>query len=89
MEAKTPLSAAGEGEQVLARRIVTAPQLLAADEAQARVKDWLAEIAGTPAGSALAGEIAAHPNVGALIAGLAEGSPHLWDLVARRSGSGW
>src|SRR5215475_12718252 len=79
--AKMPQAGAGEGEQALMRRIVAAPQLLAADEAHARVKAWLAEIADTPAGTALAAAIAAHPMVGTLLAGLAEGSPHLWELV--------
>ena len=65
----------------LARRIVAAPLLRAADAAHARVADWLADIAGTSARDALAGLFVAHPALHALIAGLAEASPYLWDLV--------
>jgi glutamate-ammonia-ligase adenylyltransferase len=64
----------------LARRIVAAPQLYAPD-AHARVADWLGEIAETPAGAALAQLFGRHPTLAALIAGLAEGSPDLWDRV--------
>src|SRR5712671_454284 len=64
----------------LARRIVAAPQLYAPD-AHARVADWLGEIAETPAGAALAQLFGQHPTLAALIAGLAEGSPDLWDRV--------
>ena len=65
----------------LARRIAAAPQLRAPDAAHARVADWLGEIAGTPAGAALVRLISEHPTLAALIAGLAEGSPDLWDRV--------
>jgi glutamate-ammonia-ligase adenylyltransferase len=65
---------------LLARRIAAAP-LHAADTAPARVQDWLAEIAGTPAGKTLPRLLAAHPTLNALVTGLAEGSPYLWDLI--------
>ena len=41
----------------------------------------MAKISGTPVGAALKRALADHPNLFALIAGLAEGSPYLWELV--------
>jgi glutamate-ammonia-ligase adenylyltransferase len=70
----------------LARRLVAAPKLGDAAAAQARVADWLAEIAGTPAAERLAtlagdGNGAGALLAGSLLAGLAESSPYLWELV--------
>jgi glutamate-ammonia-ligase adenylyltransferase len=65
----------------LVRRIVRAPHLQAADEARARVNEWLAEIAGLPAGKTLTRLATAHPRLEALMTGLADGSPYLWGLV--------
>jgi glutamate-ammonia-ligase adenylyltransferase len=65
----------------LARRIVAAPALSSAEAAQARLGDWLAEIAGSAAGRALAELFADHPTVRSLIAALADGSPYLFDLA--------
>jgi glutamate-ammonia-ligase adenylyltransferase len=70
---------AGLQADALARRIAAAPYLRAPDAAHARVEEWLAEIADAPAGRALARLLADHPTLNALIAGLAEGSPDLWD----------
>src|SRR5215470_13302368 len=67
----------------LARRIVVAPPLHAAEEARARVEDWLAEIAATPAGAALRRLLAEHPALAALLAALADGSPYLWELARK------
>jgi [glutamine synthetase] adenylyltransferase / [glutamine synthetase]-adenylyl-L-tyrosine phosphorylase len=69
------------GDSSLVRRIVRAPHLQAADEARARVNEWLAEIAGLPAGQTLTRLAAAHPRFEALMKGLADGSPYLWGLV--------
>src|SRR5215831_17689901 len=69
------------GDILLVRRIVTAPHLHAADEGCARVNEWLAEIAGLPAGKTLTRLAAAHPRLAALMTGLADGSPYLWGLV--------
>ncbi len=44
-------------------------------------KDWLAEIADTPAGMNLRRLFATYPILDALMAGLAESSPHLWGLA--------
>jgi glutamate-ammonia-ligase adenylyltransferase len=65
----------------LAQRIAVAPQLCAARDAHARVQGWLGEIAETKAGPAIEQLLAAHPTAQALIAAIAEASPHLWDLV--------
>jgi glutamate-ammonia-ligase adenylyltransferase len=53
----------------------------ATDAVRARVAHWLAEIAASPAGEALAGALKAHPQIEALLAGFAGGAPHLWDLA--------
>jgi glutamate-ammonia-ligase adenylyltransferase len=71
----------GLRDSSLVRRITAAPHLHAADEARARVKGWLAEIAGLPAGKTLTRLSVAHPRLDALITGLAGGSPYLWDLA--------
>src|SRR5437763_14891325 len=68
-------------EQTLAQRIVAAPVLLASDRMQARLDDWLADIAGTPAGTILPRLLLEHPRLNALLVGIAEGSPYLWDLA--------
>src|SRR5712692_2585076 len=70
-----------ETEGTLAERILAAPQLSAAEAAHARVERWLAEIASTAAGKALARLLAVHPALNALMAALAEGSPYLWELA--------
>ncbi|MEA2938952.1 MAG: [glutamine synthetase] adenylyltransferase / [glutamine synthetase]-adenylyl-L-tyrosine, partial [Alphaproteobacteria bacterium] len=73
------VSNAGQG--TLAQRVVAAPTLLAPQAAHARVADWLAEIAATPAGASLKRLLDRHPEAHALIAGIAEGSPYLWELA--------
>src|SRR4051794_5090141 len=65
----------------LARRIAAAPSLADAEAAHARVEGWIAELAATPAGETLKRVLADHPIVGALLAGVVEGSPHLWDMA--------
>src|SRR2546430_779823 len=71
----------GRTEETLAQRIVAAPVLLASDRMQARLDDWLADIAGTPAGTILPRLLVEHPRLNALLVGIAEGSPYLWDLA--------
>ncbi len=68
-------------KSALAERITTAPCLQAAADARARVEPWLAEVSGTAAGAALKRAFGDHPEVLELVAGLAEGSPYLWELV--------
>jgi glutamate-ammonia-ligase adenylyltransferase len=67
--------------RTLAQQIVAAPHLSSAPDAQARVVDWLADIAASPAAKVLKQLFADHPTVQALIAVLAGGSPYLWELV--------
>src|SRR5882757_9546821 len=68
-------------EATLAERIAAAPQLTSAPQAHARITHWLAETASTAAGKTLARLLADHAVLGALLAGIVEGSPYLWDLV--------
>src|SRR6516225_7375776 len=75
------ISLDGSDDSSLVRRIGAAPQLQAADEARARVNEWLAEIVDLPAGKTLTRLAAAHPRLAALMTGLADGSPYLWGLV--------
>ncbi len=65
----------------LAQRLAAAPHLCAPEAARTRVEDWLSEIAAAPAGRMLRRLIADHPMLGRLLAGLADGSPHLWELA--------
>jgi glutamate-ammonia-ligase adenylyltransferase len=74
-------SAADAVEGALVRRIVAAPRLGDSGKARARLVDWLAEIASTPAGETLAGLVAEGDVAYRLLASLAESSPYLWDLV--------
>jgi glutamate-ammonia-ligase adenylyltransferase len=67
----------------LAGRIVSAPKFAAPDAARARVANWLAGIADSEAGRALARLLAARAPLNALIEGLADGSPYLWELASR------
>ncbi len=65
----------------LVQRIAAAPRVISKDTAQARVHDWLAECASTPAGVGLKALISEQGKAQDLIAGIAEGSPYLWDLM--------
>ena len=65
----------------LGERIVAAPTLLCPDEARARVNEWLSGIGGTPEGRLLTPALADGSETAALVAGIAEASPHLWNLV--------
>ncbi|HUD88993.1 MAG TPA: bifunctional [glutamine synthetase] adenylyltransferase/[glutamine synthetase]-adenylyl-L-tyrosine phosphorylase [Xanthobacteraceae bacterium] len=47
----------------------------------ARVSEWLASLKSAAAGKALKSLTAAHPALARLLAGIAEASPYLWDLV--------
>ena len=65
----------------LAERIATAPYLVEAKAARARLAEWLAGLRGTQAKSFKA-LLAAHKTVGALLQSLAESSPYLWELAS-------
>ena len=66
----------------LAERIVTAPRPTDPASAQARVAEWLAQLAGTGA-EPLTALLAANPVLNTLIESLGESSPYLWELVSR------
>jgi len=66
----------------LAERLVRAPVLCDPDAARARVAGWLA----TQAGPALVRLFDAYPMARALVEGIADGSPYLWDLIERAEG---
>src|SRR5262245_36137681 len=68
---------------VLAARIVAAPVASAPREAGAKVVAWLGEIARTAAGKSLKDLLASAGGVRALIDGIADGSPYLWELASR------
>src|SRR5579883_1343279 len=74
-----PEAVATQAETCLAARIALPPAVPKADHA--RLQAWLAEIAGAPAGPALAQLISDHPAVGELIAGFSLRAPYLWELV--------
>ena len=72
---------APNGGTALAARIVTAPYLVDAKVAQARVAVWLA---GLPAAEAkqLKPLLGAHSTAGTLLQSLGESSPYLWELAS-------
>jgi glutamate-ammonia-ligase adenylyltransferase len=67
----------------LAPAIKRAPQLSAPREGRGRVKEWLDEIARTPAGKTLKPLLATpkHTKLGDVVASIAEASPYLWDSI--------
>ena len=68
------------GGIALREAIITAPVLIDAELAAARVAGWIAE---QPQAVALEALIAAHPIVKTLLESVSESSPHLWELVTR------
>ena len=72
---------AGKPDRSLAAAIVQAPRLSTPAEARARVAAWLGEIGRSAAGKALKRRIGAFRKLADLLAGLAEGSPFLWELA--------
>ena len=63
----------------LAARFVGGPHVSASDSAEHRLNDWLTEL--EPAQSAAIGELLEHPHAKAILLGIAEFSPFLFDLV--------
>ncbi|MBV8792570.1 MAG: bifunctional [glutamine synthetase] adenylyltransferase/[glutamine synthetase]-adenylyl-L-tyrosine phosphorylase, partial [Pseudolabrys sp.] len=65
----------------MAARIVSAPRLSSPKEARTKVQSWLVDIKSESFGKALNALFAAYPRVNALLEGLADGSPYLWELA--------
>src|SRR3954469_6145740 len=68
-------------ERALAQAITAAPVLSRPDDARATVAAWRKEIAGTTAGKSLARLLGPSDKVRALVDGIADGSPFLWELA--------
>src|ERR1700676_1228859 len=64
----------------LAARFVDGPHVSAPDKAEQRVKDWLAELLPVQA-AAIDELLAQFPRARAILLGIAEASPYLFDLV--------
>jgi len=73
-------SATGEGQPVLAAQFVSGPELFDAAEAERRFADWLTDIAPDQA-SALRAIVDQYPYARAILFGIAETSPYLFDLI--------
>jgi glutamate-ammonia-ligase adenylyltransferase len=71
---------------LLADRIELGADAAATPAARARVAEWLAEIAATPAGDTLSSLLNEQPAIAALLAGFAGNAPYLWDLVRAEPG---
>ena len=71
-----------KNETTLALALADAPRLTDRKASQACLAGWLAEIGRSSAGKALKRLVAATPKLEALLLGLADGSPFLWDLAA-------
>src|SRR5262249_20589748 len=67
----------------LAQRVVSGPNLHDAAAARARLDGWLGDIGTSPLGTRVRQLFAESPTLHALMLGLADGSPYLWDLVRR------
>jgi [glutamine synthetase] adenylyltransferase / [glutamine synthetase]-adenylyl-L-tyrosine phosphorylase len=78
--------AAAKAVATLAQQVAEAPRPFALKEARARVTDWLSDIARTEPGRALKRLLAASPKVEAMLIGIADGSPFLWDLAVADPG---
>jgi glutamate-ammonia-ligase adenylyltransferase len=70
-----------KADQMLAHSIVEAPQLAEPRAARTRVAEWLTAISRSAAGKGLRRLVNAAPRLEALLAGIAEGSPFLWQLA--------
>ena len=68
-------------EKVLALRIANAPRLSSAKDAKGRLAGWLQEISRSTPGKSLKALIGNSTKLAALLCGLADGSPFLWDLA--------
>jgi [glutamine synthetase] adenylyltransferase / [glutamine synthetase]-adenylyl-L-tyrosine phosphorylase len=65
----------------LVQALTDAPRLLAPAEARAKLAEWLSDVGRDRVGKPLQALVDKSPKLQALLAGLAEGSPFLWELV--------
>ena len=73
-------SAKGDADQHrLAARFVDGPHVSAPDKAEQQLSDWLADL--KPEQSAAIDDLVDHPFAKAILLGIAEASPYLFDLV--------
>ena len=80
--AKPKAKPVAKSTSILAGRVAAAPRLFEPKEARARFEDWFAGISRNEAGKALKRLTGASAKVEALLTGIADGSPFLWDLAA-------
>src|SRR5437588_6812519 len=78
---KTPKAAAKKSVQALAPAIAAAPRLGDRKASQDRLTEWLSDIDRSAAGKSIKQLIDQAPKTEALLLGLADGSPYLWDLA--------
>src|SRR6266508_3453078 len=67
---------------ILAARIGAAPLPSSPKETRQKVSSWLADIAGSVKGKSLKQLLGGSTHVRALIEGIADGSPYLWQLAS-------
>src|SRR5689334_16812578 len=79
--AKKQAKSRASSERTLATMIAAAPRFTDRKAAEERVAEWLADIGRRKAGKTLGRLIEESPRLKALLAGLADGSPYLWDLA--------
>src|SRR5258708_29670766 len=78
---KTSKPAAKKGVPALAPAIAAAPRLADRKAAQDGLTEWLSDIGRSAAGKSIKQLIEQAPQTEALLLGLADGSPYLWDLA--------
>jgi glutamate-ammonia-ligase adenylyltransferase len=83
MKASRRASSSKAASGTLARRISNAPWLNQPKLARRKIDDWLQSLADSADGAALASLFGECTTARALIEGLAESSPFLWDLAGR------
>jgi glutamate-ammonia-ligase adenylyltransferase len=72
---------AARDDKSLLLALADAPRLTDRKAAQARLTEWLTEIGRNASGKALKLLVAKTPKLEALLLGLVDGSPYLWDLA--------
>ena len=73
-------AATGEGQLPLAAQFVSGPQLFAPADAEQRFGEWLADLASDDA-AAFRAITDQYPHARAILLGIAEASPYLFDVI--------